>query len=322
MDTKKLGNSNLSVSRIGLGTMAFGRWISEADSDAILSHSLDAGINLVDTADFYGPGQDEKPPYGDGTSETIIGNWLTHNPGARSKIILASKVGSNTNPVMSNPTLSREHILQQIDSSLQRLHTDYLDLYQAHLFDENIPLAETLTTLSGLVDAGKIRYYGVSNYNEDQLNRALEIVKERRLNPLTSLQNRYNVLTDHDDAAALHLAQRSHVGFLAYSPLARGVLTGKYLNGAMPANSRAAQGEPLLIKEYFNDQDTELVTKFKQIADDAGISMTQLAFAGVLAKPGVTSALLGASKVSYIDDAVKAAELKLPQSVEAQLKNL
>lgn len=187
MKTVKLGNSNLNVSQIGLGTMAFGRWISEADSDAILDHAVNSGINLIDTADYYGPGQDEKPAYGDGTSETIIGNWLKRNPSVRSKIVLATKVGSNTNPVMSNPSLSRDHILQQIDSSLERLQTSYIDLYQAHLFDNNTPLAETLTTLSGLVDEGKIRSYGVSNYTEYQLTQALTIIKDRRLNPLTSL---------------------------------------------------------------------------------------------------------------------------------------
>ncbi|WP_369404004.1 aldo/keto reductase [Secundilactobacillus silagei] len=295
--------------------------MTEADSDAILTHAVNSGINLIDTADYYGPGQDEKPAYGDGTSETIIGNWLSHNPGARSKIVLATKVGSNTNPVMSNPTLSREHIRQQIDSSLERLQTDHIDLYQAHLFDNGTPLAETLTTLSDLVDEGKIRYYGVSNYSEYQLKLALGIIKDRRLNPLTSLQNRYNILSNHDDSAVLKLAQRSHVGFLAYSPLARGVLTGKYLNGAMPANSRAAQGEPL-IKEYFNDADKKAVSKLKTISDDSGISMSQLAFAGVLSIPGITTALLGASKVSYIDDAIKAAELQLPQSVLTQMKSL
>ncbi|WP_203651125.1 aldo/keto reductase [Secundilactobacillus yichangensis] len=321
MQKVKLGTSNLKVSQIGLGTMAFGRWISEADSDAILDHAVNSGINLIDTADYYGPGQDEKPAYGDGTSETIIGNWLSHNPGARSKIVLATKVGSNTNPVMSNPSLSREHILQQIDSSLERLQTDHIDLYQAHLFDNSTPLAETLTTLSGLVDDGKIRYYGVSNYTEYQLSLALGIIKDRRLNPMTSLQNRYNILSKHDDQDVLKLAQRSHVGFLAYSPLARGVLTGKYLNGAMPSSSRAAQGEPL-IKEYFNDADQQAVEKLKTISDESGIPMSQLAFAGVLSIPGITTALLGASKVSYIDDAIKAAGLKLPQSVMTQIKSL
>ncbi|MCH5461591.1 aldo/keto reductase [Lactobacillus sp. LC28-10] len=321
MEKVKLGNSNLKVSQIGLGTMAFGRWISEEDSAAILDHAVNSGINLIDTADYYGPGQDEKPPYGDGTSETIIGNWLSQNPGVRSKIVLATKVGSNTNPVMSNPTLSREHIHQQIDSSLERLQTDHIDLYQAHLFDNNTPLAETLTTLSGLVDEGKIRYYGVSNYTEYQLTQALAIIKDRRLNPLTSLQNRYNILSKHNDHDVLKLAQRSHVGFLAYSPLARGVLTGKYLNGAMPSNSRAAQGEPL-IQEYFNDADKAAVEQLKTISDQSGIPMSQLAFAGVLSIPGITTALLGASKVKYIDDAIKAAGLKLPQSVMSELKSL
>lgn len=321
MKTVKLGNSNLNVSQIGLGTMAFGRWISETDSDAILDYAVNSGINLIDTADYYGPGQDEKPAYGDGTSETIIGNWLKRNPSIRSKIVLATKVGSNTNPVMSNPSLSRDHILQQVDSSLERLQTNYIDLYQAHLFDNNTPLAETLTTLSGLVDEGKIRSYGVSNYTEYQLTQALAIIKDRRLNPLTSLQNRYNILSKHDDQDVLKLAQRSHVGFLAYSPLARGVLTGKYLNGAMPSNSRAAQGEPL-IKEYFNDDDQQAVEKLKAISDQTGTPMSQLAFAGVLSVPGITTALLGASKTSYVDDAIQAAELKLPQKVMAQLKSL
>ena len=123
------------------------------------------------------------------------------------------------------------------------------------------------------------------------------------------------------EEAVLKLAQRSHVGFLAYSPLARGVLTGKYLNGAMPTNSRAAQGEPL-IKEYFNDADEKAVSKLKAISDDSDISMSQLAFAGVLSIPGITTALLGASKVSYIDDAIKAASLKLPQGVLSALKDL
>lgn len=321
MKTVKLGNSNLKVSQIGLGTMAFGRWISETDSTAILDHAVNSGINLIDTADYYGPGQDEKPAYGDGTSETIIGKWLNRNSGARSRLVLATKVGSNTNPVMSNPSLSREHILQQIDSSLERLQTDYIDLYQAHLFDNNTPLAETLTTLSDLVDEGKIRYYGVSNYTEYQLTQALEIIKDRRLNPLTSLQNRYNILSKHDDQAVLKLAQRSHVGFLAYSPLARGVLTGKYLNGAMPSNSRAAQGEPL-IKEYFNAADQKAVEKLKTISDESGTSMSQLAFAGVLSVPGITTALLGASKVEYVDDAIQAADLKLPQNVMSEIKSL
>jgi aryl-alcohol dehydrogenase-like predicted oxidoreductase len=321
MQTQHLGTSNLNISRIGLGTMAFGRWISETDSFNILDHALDNGINLVDTADYYGPGQDQPTAFGDGTSETIIGHWLQQHPGRRNDMILATKVGQNTDPEHHHPSLSKAHIRTQIDGSLTRLHTNYLDLYQAHRFDDQVPLEKTLTTLSELVDVGKIRYYGVSNYTAEQLRAALDIIKARHLHPMTSVQNRYNLLTTKTDRPGLDFANTHNIGFLAYSPLARGVLTGKYLTGNVPADSRRAHGERL-IDDYFNDQTAETVQRFKALADEAGVPMTQLAFAWLLKQPGITTALFGASKVRYFDDILAAEALQLSPDLVTELAQL
>ncbi|AYM02679.1 aldo/keto reductase [Levilactobacillus brevis] len=162
------------------------------------------------------------------------------------------------------------------------------------------PLEETLTTLSGLIDAGKIRYYGVSNYSAQQLRNALTIIDQRHLHPFVSVQNRDNLLTTQASEPALTFAKNHQIGYLAYSPLARGVLTGKYLNGNIPAGSRLSQGEHMM-QEYMNDSVNQKVTQFKQLADSANIPMAQLAFSWLLTRSGLTTTLFGASKLRYFD---------------------
>ncbi|MCK6256435.1 aldo/keto reductase [Fictibacillus sp. KIGAM418] len=302
MHYKKLGRTGLDVSSICLGTMAFGRWIDEEASHSIIASALEQGINFIDTANYYGKGQDTEIPYGTGESEEIIGRALK---GKRENVVLATKVGIRMGHGKNESGLSRGHIMKEVDRSLSRLQTDYIDLYQVHFFDNSTPLEETLRTLDDLVRSGKVRYIGCSNYAAWQIMKSHGISEKMNLEKYVSVQPQYNLLSREIEQELLPFCESEEVGVMVYSPLGRGMLSGKYKNADdVPEESRAAKGERL-IQNYFTPKNFELVSQYRQLAEKNEVSLSQFALSWVLNQPEVTSAIVGASKVHHVTDAVK-----------------
>ncbi|MFC6040852.1 aldo/keto reductase [Paenisporosarcina macmurdoensis] len=298
----KLGFSGLHVSNLSLGTMAFGRWIDEKASVQIFDTALDVGINLIDTANFYGKGQDEQFLYGTGESEEIIGRALK---GRRDKVVLATKVGLPMGKDINDAGLSKFHIMREVENSLQRLQTDYIDLYQVHRFDDQTPLEETLSTLTSLVNQGKVRYIGCSNYAAWQIAKANGISNLHGLEHFVSSQSQYNLLSRELEEEVVPYCVSEKVGLLVYSPMARGMLSGKYTShNDVPEGSRAARGEKL-IQNYFKDENFGRVEAYKQVAVEHDVNLSQFSLAWILNQPAVTSAIIGASKPHHVTDAAQ-----------------
>lgn len=314
-----LGNTGLKVSNLSLGTMAFGRWIDEHESDRIIDLALDSGINVIDTANFYGKGQDEPFRYGTGASETIIGRALK---GKRDKVVLATKVGLPMGRGVNESGLSKKHIFQSVDDSLRRLQTDYIDLYQVHRFDESTPLEETLEALTSLVQQGKVRYIGCSNFAAWQIEKSRRIAEVSGLSGFISSQSQYNLLSREAEQELVPYCLSEKIGLLVYSPLARGMLTGKYSRGGeYPQGSRAANGEKLIF-QYFNSRNFDRVAAYKQIAERYDRKLVQLAFAWILNQPAVTSAILGASKPNHVTDAVAVSDWKWDKELMDEVNSI
>lgn len=307
---RRLGNTGLKVSHLCLGTMAFGRWIDAASSARVLDSALDAGINFVDTADVYGKGMDTGDHAQKGESEAILGNLL----GARrQRLVLATKVRGDMGRGPNEQGLSRGHIMAAVDASLLRLRTDYIDLYQCHSFDPHTPIEETLHALDDLVRQGKVRYIGCSNFAAWQIAKAHGISERLGLARLVSVQPQYSLLVREVERELLPFCRSEGVGVIPYSPMARGLLTGKYRKGeAPPAGTRAAAGEARL-QALMSDESFERVERFRAACAEWGVAMPQVATAWVLANPAVTSAIIGASKPEQVADAVAAADLKLSE---------
>lgn len=297
-----LGFSGLRVSNLSLGTMAFGRWIDEKASVEILETAIDAGINLIDTANFYGKGQDEQFLYGTGESEEIIGRALK---GRRDKIVLATKVGLPMGKDTNDAGLSKFHIMREVEHSLRRLQTDYIDLYQVHRFDDETPLEETLSTLTALVKQGKVRYIGCSNYAAWQIAKANGISNLHGLEHFVSSQSQYNLLSRELENEVVPYCVSENVSLLVYSPMARGMLSGKYSSrDDVPEGSRAARGERL-IQNYFKDENFQKVEEYKKAAVEHDVNLSQFSLAWILNQSVVTSAIVGASKPYHVTDAAK-----------------
>jgi 1-deoxyxylulose-5-phosphate synthase len=312
MQYKRLGNTGLEVSNLCLGTMAFGRWIDEAASVEILHTALESGINFIDTANFYGKTQDEPFVHGNGESEEIIGRWLK---GKRNEVVLATKVGLPMSERKNDRGLSRVHIMKEVENSLLRLQTDYIDLYQVHTFDPHTPLEETLRALDDLVHQGKVRYIGCSNYAAWQIAKSHGISEKLNLAKYISVQPQYNLLSREIEQELLPFCQSEGVGVMVYSPLARGVLSGKYKNlEDVPAESRMARGERL-IKGYFTERNFQLVDYYHRLAEKNEVSLSQFALSWVLNQPVVTSAIIGASKVYHVTDAAAISDFKFTKDL-------
>lgn len=316
MEFRTLGASGLKVSSITLGTMAFGRWIDEAFSGRVLDAALDAGINFIDTADLYGKGQDTGNYAERGQSEEILGRLL----GARRhRIVLASKVYNKMGSGPNDMGLSRVHIMAAVEASLRRLKTDYLDLYQCHNPDPTTPLEETMRALDDLVRQGKVRYIGCSNFAAWQIAKANGIGERMGLSKFISVQPPYSLLNRAVEDELVPFCRSEGVGMMVYSPLARGMLTGKYRAGeALPEGSRAAAGEKNL-HVLMTERNFRKVERFRELCAEWGLPMAQTATAWVLTNPAVTTAILGASKPEQVTDAVAATQLKL---TEEQLRAL
>lgn len=302
MNYLNLGRTGLRISNLSLGTMAFGRWIDEKASVQILETAIGSGINMIDTANFYGKGQDGPFKYGTGESEEIIGRALK---GRRDKLVLATKVGLPMGRDTNDAGLSKFHIMREAENSLRRLQTDYIDLYQVHRFDDRTPLEETLSALTDLVRQGKVRYIGCSNFAAWQMAKAKGISDFHRLEHFVSSQSQYNLLSREVEDEVIPYCMSEDVGLLVYSPMARGMLSGKYSSrNDLPDGSRAAQGEQL-IQNYFTDTNFGLVAEYKRLAKEHNVNLSQFSLAWILNRQAVTSALVGASKPYHVTDAVR-----------------
>jgi 1-deoxyxylulose-5-phosphate synthase len=290
MRYRRLGSSDLDVSEIGLGSwLTYGGGVGREQAEACVSKAFEVGINFVDTANVYARGG----------AEQFLGEVLAGRP--RDSYVLATKLYF---PMNGDRGLSREQVLKQIDASLARLRTDYVDLYQCHRYDRETPLEETMEALTEVVRQGKARYLGFSEWTAPQIRAALDLSRERGFEKFVSSQPQYSLLYRVPENEVIPLCAASGISQIVWSPLAQGTLTGKYLPGQeAPAGTRAASRMMGWAMDSFRDDDVlEAVQRLRPIADGLGITMAQLALAWVLREPNVASAIVGASRPEQLEE--------------------
>ena len=316
MRYRKLGRSGLEVSQLALGTMQWGWTATEEDAFLVMDAFVEAGGTLLDTADVY---SSWAPGGRAGMSEEIIGRWMKSRNN-RNQIVLATKVRSRVWDGPSGEGLSRIHISRAIEDSLNRLQTDHIDLYQAHSFDAETPIEETLSVLDDLVRAGKVRYIGCSNYPAWRLMQALWASGTRALAPYVSLQPHYNLVHRAEFERELSsVVEQYGLGVLPYSPLAGGFLTGKYRADAqLPDSLRAA----VVRSRYFSDRNFELLDALEEIGRDHGQGLPQIALAWMLANPLVTAPIVGANNVDQLQQSLLALKVSLDEEELARIDEL
>ena len=314
MDYVRLGTTGMKVSRLCLGCMTFGEpdrgrhtWTLPPDQSLpIIRAALEAGINFFDTANAYS----------DGSSEEIVGAALRQYA-RREDVVIATKVFNRMRPTPNGGGLSRKAILHEIDESLRRLGTDYVDLYQIHRWDRSTPIEETLDALHDVVKAGKARYIGASSMAAWQFAKALHASDSRRLTRFVTMQNHLNLLYREEEREMMPLCQDEGIGVLPWSPLARGRLTRPW-GQTTPRMQTDDFGNQLYASTM--DADRAVAQQVAQVAGQRGVPMAQVALAWVLGKSGVTAPIIGASKVEHLQDALAALSLKLTQSELAALE--
>ena len=318
MKYKNLGHTGLNVSRLCLGTMTFGLQTEQRVAFEIVDKAVEAGVNFIDTADVYPLGGDLKSV---GRTEEILGAWLK---GRRSQFIVATKAVGKMGPHPWNQGASRKHLLAAIDASLQRLGTDYVDLYQLHSDDSATPLDETLEALDVIVRSGRARYIGVSNFLAYRLAKALGRADTLRLTRMVSVQPRYSLLFREIERELLPLAEEEHLGVISYNPLAGGLLTGKHKLTATPPEGRFTLGTAgsRYQSRYWHEREFATIEALRGAAQDAGVSLTTASVAWVLANPVVTSAILGASRPEQLTDTLAAIDLQLDAGFKTKLDEL
>jgi aryl-alcohol dehydrogenase-like predicted oxidoreductase len=331
MDYRQLGRTNLNVSAICLGTMTWGEQNSESEAFAQIERAKSAGINFIDTAEMY-PVPPQKETYA--STEKIIGNWFKKN-GDRKDWILASKIAGPGNGIDyirdGQLKFNREHIVAAVDASLKRLQTDYLDLYQLHWPERSTnffgklgyshkdetftPLHEVLQVLDEQVKAGKIRHVGLSNETPWGTMKCLQASEAEALVRPVSIQNPYNLLNRSFEVGLAEIAIREQCGLLAYSPLAFGMLSGKYANGARPAKGRLSLYSRFT--RYFNPQAEAACASYVALAHEHGLDPAQMALAFVTSRSFVTSNIIGATTLEQLESNIASFELELSEEVLA-----
>jgi aryl-alcohol dehydrogenase-like predicted oxidoreductase len=330
MEYRPLGRSGLSVSALCLGTMTFGEQNSEAEAHAQLDRAIDAGINFIDTAEMY-----PVPPKAEtqGLTECHIGSWLAKR-GRREDLIIATKVAGPADWLGylrgGHPRLDRANIEAALESSLRRLGTDYIDIYQLHWPDRDTnyfgqlgyvhnsrekatPIQQTLEVLADLVTAGKIRHIGVSNETPWGLMQYLQLSQTLDLPRAVSIQNPYNLLNRSFEIGLAEIAHRETCGLLAYSPMAFGVLSAKYLNKQQPANARVTLFSRF--NRYSNPESERATQAYATLAHEHGISPAQMALAWVTSRPFVTSNIIGATTLAQLEENLGSLDLHLSQEL-------
>jgi voltage-dependent potassium channel beta subunit len=303
---RNLGDSGLKVSAIALGSwLTYGESTEKQTAIDCIDEAYNLGVNFFDTANVYNRGQ----------AELVVGEALKKYP--RQSYVLATKVFFPMNDGPNDRGLSRKHIMEQCDASLKRLGVDYVDLYQCHRYDPSTPLEETLRALDDLVTQGKVLYAGVSEWSAAQITHAKAIEDKRNLRPLVSNQPIYNMLVRYIENEVIPTSEANGMGQVVFSPLAQGILTGKYKPGQqLPKDSRAAnENINRFIKNYLNDDVLTGVQKLENIAQSLDVKLSQLAIAWILRQKNVSSAIVGASKVSQVRENVNAVDVELSDEV-------
>jgi 1-deoxyxylulose-5-phosphate synthase len=305
MDYVRLGKSGLKVSRICLGMMTYGtpQWrpwvLDEAQSRPFVARAIEHGINFFDTADMYSKG----------VSEEVLGRALKEHV-ARDQVVIATKAFFPAREGPNERGLSRKHLMDAIDRSLQRLATDYVDLYQIHRFDPETPIEETLEALHDIVKAGKARYIGASSMYAWQFAKMLYVADRHGWTRFVSMQNHYNLIYREEEREMLPLCREEGIGVIPWSPLARGFLAGNRRKGDFGDSSRA-KTDDFAHTLYYTDADFSVAGRVGELARRRGVKPTQIALAWLLAKPAVVAPIVGASKLPHLDDAVGALAIKL-----------
>ena len=314
MDYRTLGHSGCAVSAYALGTMTFGAETDETEAHQQLDRFLEAGGTLVDTANTYGAGR----------SEEIIGRWFASRPAEiTDRVVLATKGRFPMDDSPNGVGLSAVHLTRALDGSLRRLGVDAVDLYQLHSFDPWTPLEETLRTLDGFVRAGKIRYYGLSNFTGWQLTKAVHVAQALNVPGPVTLQPQYSLLVREIEWEIVPAALDAGVGLLPWSPLGGGWLSGKYQRDTRPTGATRLGEDPGRGMEAYDRRGTERTWKIidvvRSIATRRGVSMAEVAVAWVTARPGVTSTILGARTLEQLEANLLAADLQLNQQETVEL---
>ncbi len=320
MQYVNLGRSGLRVSRICLGTMSFGskawrEWVlSEDEARPFFERAIEAGINFFDTADMYSIG----------LSEEIVGRAIG-DAAPRDQVVIATKAYFPMGDGPNDRGLSRKHLLDAIDASLRRLGTDYIDLYQIHRFDPHTPIDETLETLNDIVRAGKTRYIGASSMYAWQFAQMLQLSEQRGWARFVSMQNHYNLIYREEEREMLPLCRAEGIGIIPWSPLARGFLAGNRNRPSAPTDAK--DGASLRAKTddyahdlYYGKADFRVVDRVIEIARNRGATAAQIALAWMLCRPGVTSPIIGATKIEHLDAAVSALDITLDTDECASLE--
>jgi len=336
MQYRKLGNTDIEVSAICLGTMTWGKQNTQAEAFEQIDYALEQGINFIDTAELYAV-----PPEAEtyGATETIIGNWLAES-GRRSDIILASKVCGPTGwcPHIreGKSRLNRKNIFAAVEGSLKRLQTDYLDLYQVHWPDRqtnyfgrlgfevpdnesSIPILETLEALGDLVREGKVRHIGISNETPWGAMQYLKLSETLGLPRIVSIQNPYNLLNRTYDVGLAEVSYREHCGLLAYSPLGFGTLSGKYIGGQLPKGSRLALFSDRYSR-YSKPEGILATEQYVALAKQHGISPAQMALAFVNSQPFVTATIIGATSMEQLKENITSIDLSLDETLRSGIE--
>lgn len=312
MEKRRAGVSGLSLSRLGLGTMTWGRDTDEIEAADQCRAFLDAGGNFIDTA----------ATYGDGDSERVIGG-LIGTLFNREEVVIATKAGISFSNGARNIDASRHNLIADLDKSLGRLGTDYVDVWQVHAWDPSTPLDDTLSALDYAYTTGRARYVGISNYSGWQIARAATKQQSNSMKaPLTTVQNEYSLLNRDVELEVLDAAQECGLGFLAWAPLARGVLSGKYRKG-IPSDSRgAAPHFAKHIEPYLDSRSSRIVEAVAVAAEGLGYSPLEVALAWVRDAPGVTTSLIGARTGAQLRGVLKSEEISLPEIVRKALDDV
>jgi aryl-alcohol dehydrogenase-like predicted oxidoreductase len=316
MEYINLGATGLKVSRLALGMMTYGakswrEWVlEEEESKPFIRRAIEAGINFFDTADMYSLG----------ASEEITGRALKEFAATREEVVIATKVFNPMSDGVNDRGLSRKHIHAAIDNSLRRLGVDYVDLYQIHRFDPHTPIEETVEALNDVVRAGKALYVGASSMYAWQFLKMLETQRSRGFARFVSMQNHYNLVYREEEREMIPLCQSEGIGIIPWSPLARGFLAGNRKAGEEKGETTRARTDEFAHKLYYRDSDFTVVDRLSQIANARGVKNAQVALAWILAKPGVTAPIIGASKMYQLEDALAALEIKLTTEEIARLE--
>ncbi len=315
MEHLRLGRTGLQVSRLCLGTMTFGLQCDEPTAVAILNRAAEGGITFLDTADVYPLGGDLTTV---GRTEEIIGRWLK---GKRDDVILATKCSGQMGPQAWQQGNSRKHILAAVDASLQRLQTDYIDLYQLHAPDPHTPIDETVRAMDDLVRMGKVRYIGCSNFLSYQVARAIGRSEALGVARFDAVQPRYNLLFRQVERELLPLCAEEEIGVIPYNPIAGGLLSGKHHHSTPTEGTRFTVGRAgaMYQDRYWHEREFDTVEQLRPLAHEADMSLVQMAVAWVLANPTITAPIIGASKPEQLDDSLKAAETPLQADLKQRL---